>query len=374
MFTLLVCALFTLSSVAANDFNSTDEIIGEIQQIDGCDEDTLLESSNATDELQSSDFEDELQNTNSSEVLKASDEEVLSHDDSNESKLSTNYADAYIDSITTRYNSGKYLYFGWYGEFDGYFEVYKGKTLFYDEYLYGIDEDREWSLEDMSPGTYTAKLITYNGITLATGKIVIKKSSSKISVKSFKATAGTKFYCYAYVKDKYTGRNYNGGTVNFKINGKTYKAKLKNGVAVVKIKIPSKVKKYTCTATFSGGSNVYKSSTKFKMTVKKKPKAKVVTMSIKYKWVTKKVGKYTIKARLWKVYSGIIGYYNDVDIILYKNGKQLSPGKYLSKYKFKEKGKWKWWKTWRHGGVDHGYHRYTTSYPVNQIKIKFTPV
>jgi hypothetical protein len=42
-------------------------------------------------------------------------------------------------------------------------------------------------------------------------------------------------------------------------------------------------------------------------------------------------------------------------------------------YTYKEKGKWKWWKTWRHGGVDHAYHRYATSNPVSQIKVKFTP-
>ena len=73
--------------------------------------------------------------------------------------------------------SGKYLYFGWYGYFDGFFKVYKGNSLYHSEYLEGYDEDREWDLEGMVPGTYTAKLVTYNGITLGISKIVIKKSS-----------------------------------------------------------------------------------------------------------------------------------------------------------------------------------------------------
>ena len=60
-------------------------------------------------------------------------------------------------------------------------------------------------------------------------------------------------------------------------------------------------------------------------------------MKIKYKWTTKKVGKYKIKARLWHMTSYAYGDYTYVDIILYKNGKQLRCSKYLSKYHYKEK-------------------------------------
>lgn len=155
--------------------------------------------------------------------------------------------------------------------------------------------------------------------------------------------------------------------VKIKVKGKTYKVKTNSkGIAYIKIN-SFKVGKHSITAINP------KSKEQRKITVTIKKKAKVVTMSIKYKWTTKKVGKYTIKARLWKVYNGLTGYYKDVDIILCKNGKQLNPSKYLSKYKYKENGKWKWWKTWRHGGVDHAYHRYATKNPVSQIKVKFTP-
>lgn len=76
----------------------------------------------------------------------------------------------------------------------------------------------------------------------------------KVSVKSFTANAGTTFYCYAYVTDKYDGANYNGGYVYYKINGKTYKAYLNDGVSILKFKIPSKAKTYTCKATYYGDS------------------------------------------------------------------------------------------------------------------------
>ena len=367
LISLMLCIIFAVSSVAASDVNQT---VMQEDSDDICQAEEIEWDSD--DSLQSVD--DEVFNAESPDSLQTTDEDALSIDSDNESNpvLSATYADVYLDNIKTRYNSGDYYYLGWTGYFDGYFEVYKGGSLYYDEYISGTDEDLQWSLEDISPGTYSTKLITSNGLTLGKGKFVIKKSSSKISVKSFKATAGSKFYCYAYVKDKYTGRNYNGGTVKFKINGKTYKAKLKSGVAVAKIKIPSKVKKYTCKATFSGGSNVYKSTTKFKITVKKKPHYKVFKFPAKDKWITKKSGKYKVKVRVWTITSGVLGKYYDVDIIFYKNGKQQASSKYLTTYKYKVNGKWKW-VPWRHGYVDHAYHRYTTTYHVGQIKVKFLP-
>lgn len=104
--------------------------------------------------------------------------------------------------------------------------------------------------------------------------------------------------------------------------------------------------------------------------VLKANKVKTVTMNVKYKWTTKKVGNYKIKARLWKVfYMG--RYVNYLDIEVFKNGKRLGPNKYLSKYQYKVNGKWKWWPKWRHGGVDHSYHRYINSCPIKAIKVKF---
>lgn len=104
--------------------------------------------------------------------------------------------------------------------------------------------------------------------------------------------------------------------------------------------------------------------------VLKSSNIKIVKMKVKYKWTTKKIGKYKIKARLWKVRYAY-GYTNYLDIILYKNGKQLQCGKYLSKYKFKDNGRWRWWPTWRHGGVNHAYHRYINDYPISLFKVKF---
>ncbi len=104
--------------------------------------------------------------------------------------------------------------------------------------------------------------------------------------------------------------------------------------------------------------------------VLKAKKTKTVKMNVKFKWTTKKVGKYKIKARLWKVlFYG--GYVNYLDIILYKNGKMCSCNAYMSKYTYKENGRWKWWPKWRHGGVNHSYHRYINDRPIKSIMVKF---
>ena len=80
-------------------------------------------------------------------------------------------------------------------------------------------------------------------------------------------------------------------------------------------------------------------------------------------------GKYKIKTRTWKIQSYGWGTYYDVDIDVYKNGKQLSSSKYLSKFKYKYHGKWKWSK-WGHGSVQHAYHRYSTTYKVSKVKVR----
>jgi len=152
---LMLCIIFAVSSVSASDVNETmmQEDSDDICQVEEIDLDS-------DDSLQSAD--DEVLNIESPDSLQKTDDEALSIDSDNESNavLSTTYADVYLDNIKTRYNSGDYYYLGWSGYFDGYFEVYKGGSLYYDEYISGTDEDLRLSLEDISPGTYSTKLIT----------------------------------------------------------------------------------------------------------------------------------------------------------------------------------------------------------------------
>ncbi|WP_295723701.1 hypothetical protein [uncultured Methanobrevibacter sp.] len=106
--------------------------------------------------------------------------------------------------------------------------------------------------------------------------------------------------------------------------------------------------------------------------VSKPKKNKVVLMNVKYRPSMKKFGKYIIKARLYKV-PYFQRYTNYLDIHLYKNGKHVKSKDYLSTYKFKVNGKWKWYPRWRHGGVPiETFHRYVNDNPIIRIALKIT--
>ena len=118
---------------------------------------------------------------------------------------------------------------------------------------------------------------------------IICKQQTKITVKSVTGYEGKKIKLTAIVKDA-LGKKIKTGTVKFKIKGKTFKAKVKNGKATVTIKVPvakeykTVTKKsgnkrtvttyyksvYNCKATFVGYKQYPSSSTNFKLTSKDK--------------------------------------------------------------------------------------------------------
>ena len=289
---LLLLVIFTMSSVSANE-NATDEInsIGESTalSLDNHDYLQIMEHDNPVDQAIEND----------TDVFSKS-KETLSVTNSSE-KLESYPDYAYITGVTAKWGANKKIYLGWEGYFSGSFKVFKGQTCVHDEVLNGYDDEREWNTWNLDVGTYTAKLIYYDGKVLDQSTIKIQKSAVKVSVKSFTATAGTTFKCYAYVTDKYDGANYNGGYVYYKINGKTYKAKLKSGVALLKFKVPSKAKKYTCQAIYKGNSQFNGAKKTFNMVVKKKSAAKTVKNgkygNVNTITVTIKDGKKTIKVK-----------------------------------------------------------------------------
>lgn len=311
---LLFLLCLSIGSICAEELNdnsldiSDNSDIGEISQAAICDENVDLTDSNedleklkSIDDCQEVSTNGELlssedtSNSNQEKLESVSydtlDSDIESNNVNQKNILSSsgdNYYNVYVDSVTARYGANKYVYFGWEGYFSGYFRIYDSDwECVHSEYIYGTDEDFQWSVDDLDVGTYTAALETSDDYWIGYGTIKITKSASKISVKTVKTKKGY-FYFYAYVKDKYEGFNYNGGKVKFRIAGKNYYATLKNGVAKLKFKVPKKVKKYTCKATFLGGSNVYSSSKTFKVTVKKH---KYYVYKAKTKFKTVKFGR-----------------------------------------------------------------------------------
>ena len=130
-------------------------------------------------------------------------------------------------------------------------------------------------------GTYSVSITSTTGhVSSTTIKKTAKINRAPVSIKAYRVSEykGFKVTLKATVKSQ--GKKVNEGTVTFKINGKTYKVKVKNGVASKKLKL-KKVKKYTYSAKFSS-SNYKKSKTvKSKATIKKRLPTKIAVKNQK---------------------------------------------------------------------------------------------
>ena len=113
----------------------------------------------------------------------------------------------------------------------------------------------------------TISLDDYNYVASAKKvSVKITKAPVKISAKKIKTDTASHFKLKATVKDKY-GYLVTSGTVKFKFNGKTYKVKVKNGIATKKLKI-KKAKTIKYKATFSAKNYKTKSASS-KVIIKK---------------------------------------------------------------------------------------------------------
>lgn len=150
----------------------------------------------------------------------------------------------------------------------------KGKTKIVKEYITTKSGYLRYK-PPLTAGTWTVTISSnYDHIKASSIKrtIVIKKPTVSISAKQFTDYLTYQSTLKATVKA--LGKNVNEGTVTFKINGKSYKVSVKNGVATKKIKL-SKAKTYSYTATYSGANYIGKSS-KSKVVVKKQIATKIV--------------------------------------------------------------------------------------------------
>lgn len=165
-------------------------------------------------------------------------------------------------------------------------------------------------------------------------KVVVSPASVKL--KAYKLISTTKLYfnLKALVKDT-SGNKIKEGVIKFTINGKTYSANVKNGIATKKIKL-KKAKSYKYKATFS--SKNYQTKTSSSKVIVKKAK----------KWYKYKYGKLVGKIS-YKQYTKLLNSYNAGKY------KQLSvkTGKYntykVPKYTYKKVTykKWKYKKVLR---------------------------
>lgn len=206
--------------------------------------------------------------------------------------------------ITTpyyKYSGGDIITY-WTGNLNCYFKLYKGNKLIFNKYLTphgsGVSTDDGYSeysylTKKLAIGSYTVKIIAPNGALYTKKSFKVTKMPTYIDCPNVKVKYGTTKYITVEVYRK-LDNDWASGTVKFTINGKTYKAKLKQGEAKIKIKVPSKIKIYTCKVKFLENSKYKGSSKKFKLIVKK-------TIVLKSKTTTKSVSLYTKAKHTLKV-------------------------------------------------------------------------
>ena len=216
--------------------------------------------------------------------------------------VKNDYKNMYVKSLTGYYNGKNNIKYGWNGYFEGYFKIYKGKSVVYEtkvdttefvsDYKSYYDYDYTYKGSAISEaGTYKAVITDVNGKILSKATIKIYKAPTRVKSKNFVSKIGARKTIKAYVYDKKSNSKKGiGGTAKFKINGKTYAVKVKNGaVSLKKVILPLKSKTYKFKVTFSGDKNHKASSAIFKFRLIKS------NVAILKKDRTLKVGKYVIK-------------------------------------------------------------------------------
>ena len=305
--TIFLVSLLAVSAVCAAD-NTTNDIASADNDKDGI---SLSEISNEDEETLSSFSSNSVEISDDTTELTYDeydydddyyDDSYYDEDDYGDDYYDDDYYDendydnVYVESLNGNYGEKNIIKYGWTGNLNGYFEIYKGNTLLYQKELYSNGYNNHDETYDgsaiKSAGTYKAQICDEYDDILAQATIKINKAKTHTLARSFSSKIGSKEYIIAGISDPNEEKIYEtSGTAKIKIAGKTYTTKFKKGLAYILIKLPLKAKTYKCTVKFLGNSNYKASSGKFTI---KLNNGKVVILK-KNKQV--KVGKYTVKLK-----------------------------------------------------------------------------
>jgi hypothetical protein len=170
-----------------------------------------------------------------------------------------------------------------------------GKKIVTDTYITDAN-GRVSFVPPVDAGKYTATIssnIVHISATPIKKSVTISKAP--VTVKAYKASQyqNNKITLKATVTSN--GKNVNDGTVTFRINGKSYKASVNNGVATKKVKMKT-AKTYTYTAQFSSTNFQASKAVSAKAVVKKQIQVKIVAKDISvYRGVYFTQKYYTVK-------------------------------------------------------------------------------
>ena len=224
--------------------------------------------------------------------------------------VANKYKNVKINSPNVYYKQNKEITYSFEGNLKGCFNIYKGNTLIYSNefntneqindlfkykkhsYSYAINK-----INDV--GKYAVKITDSAGNVIAQSTFEITKAPTMSISQDFSTKKGSKETIYLFVYDKdWNGKGIN-GAAKFKIGGETYNAKVKNGLAQIKVKFPSKIKTYKCSVQFLGNEHYQPSSEKFTIQVEGDSSDIYVDS-----YVAKAGIKCTIKAKVFGRYDG----------------------------------------------------------------------
>lgn len=302
------------------------------------------------------------------------------------------YKNVNINAPNAYYNQNKKISYSFEGNFKGSFNIYKDNSLKYSKkidtsrYMDGIFKYNKHSytyaisnLKDI--GKYVVKIVDSTGKVIAQSTFEITKSPTRSISFDFSTKKGSKETIYLHVYDNDWNDKGINGKAKIKIGSKTYTTKVKNGFAQIKVKFPSKVKTYKCSAQFLGNDFYKRSSEKFTITVKKNAKkitkTKTITKTknqftvvvpVKFnQYTSKTVGKYTVKVRKYTKSNSV---YIGVDLL--KNGKKIksnSPNYKMRVLLHLNSGPWKYWGVNNYGELSFNKLTYDQYMIIDKAKI-----
>ncbi len=387
LITLLLLAIFTISSVSAADSNNTDELIASENynspdnikytndlSNNNYDKSASNEDNSKNNILSSSDSE----NSNDYTIKKIYETEVYLIKPINENK-------AYIlDSINKYPNTNaKFII-----HINTHFKDSEGGTvsLKFNGKSFSADVyEGEAIIIAKTPskvGKYKATL-SYSGHTFVFGSdgykfnpssstFTLNVKNPNTSVSAPKVTAYYKANKYFKVNVKNNGKAVKNLKLNLKVyTGSKYKNYViktnKNGVAKISTK---KFKVGSHNVKITSKNSKYKVSKTSKIIIKKKSTSKyiIITTTAKMYNIVKKSGNFAVKTYIDDFTAGVRAPYKCIDIFLYKNGKQVKNTKYYTNYRID--GQWTGWV--QYGLTSTAHHRYLVEDNANveQIKVK----
>lgn len=260
IFVVFIAMLLLMGAVSASDESISNHTISEVETTELNADDSVLSLESADDNIikeKESAPDSTITQTNDNTLGNSTGENTTTEGVITASDLKTEYHSGKTIKVTvTDKTTGKGIATTLKVQY-----VQNGKIA--KEASYKTDSNGVAQITTALPvGKYVFKIIhddTQDNVTAAAVSKVLSivKTTTKVTAKKATAYKGYKVTLKAVLSKTKDGKKVNEGKVKFKINGKTYTVKVKNGVATKKIKL-TKVKTYKYTAQFLGNENIKK--------------------------------------------------------------------------------------------------------------------